>query len=53
MSWNGVERRNKKRYGVKNSTVKYRKGAFVLFAPLRVFVLQTFPRIVPSPQFPC
>lgn len=33
MSWNGVERRSKKRYGVKNSTVKYRKGAFVLFAP--------------------
>lgn len=33
MSWNGVERRGKRRYGVKSSTLKYRKGAFTLFSP--------------------
>lgn len=27
MIWDGIERRTKKRYGIRNSTVRYRKGS--------------------------
>jgi hypothetical protein len=35
MAWDGTERRRRKRYGLRNSTVRYRKGsgAAVLFSP--------------------
>ncbi len=29
MSWDGKERREKKRYGIKSSTLRYRKGGFL------------------------
>lgn len=31
MTWDGVERRSKKRYGVKNSAVRYRRGGLTAF----------------------
>jgi c-di-GMP-binding flagellar brake protein YcgR len=35
MGWDGKERRRKKRYGIRNSTVRYKKaGLFSMFAPL-------------------
>lgn len=31
MGWDGVDRRKKKRYGIKNSIVRYRKSALPIF----------------------
>ncbi len=31
MTWDGKERRQKKRYGIKGSTLRYRKGGFFAF----------------------
>jgi c-di-GMP-binding flagellar brake protein YcgR len=47
MSWDGKERRRKRRYAVKNSTVRYRKGGMLalLFPPSRKYLLLNFSEI--------
>jgi hypothetical protein len=47
MGWNGQERRQKRRYGVKGSTIRYRKGRWLSFlkAPSPLYLLLNFSEI--------